>query len=167
LPLPLVCLVDKRGRVVWRSSDPLDENERAGSIISEDVVDDDRPTILDALSRCFFQEETVSYTVTGRPEISPEKRPSTWQVQLMPIHGWGELSGCCVCRMLPEYHAEIKDDERTMLTLLCEDKTLKEIAQAMYLSESAIDSKIRTLKDKMGVRNIGGLVSEAIIHSLV
>jgi DNA-binding CsgD family transcriptional regulator len=164
----LVCLVDKRGRTIWNSNDPLDSEDASGKAIVDTVLPADRETVLDALSRCFFKDETVDYEVTGEPPpASDQQRLTAWRVRLLPITNLTMIAGCCVCQALPEYHAEITPDERKMMALLCEDNTLKEIAQAMFLSESAIDNKMRGLKDKLGVKNIGGLVATAMREALI
>ena len=54
-----------------------------------------------------------------------------------------------------------------MLRLLCEDHTLKEIAGAMHRSESAIDTKIKTLKEKLGRKTLAGLAAFALRHGLI
>jgi DNA-binding CsgD family transcriptional regulator len=165
---PLVGLIDKHGRLIWLSDDPFNKAGLAGSAIAENVIVPDRDRIVDALGRCFFKNEIVEYQVTGRPSPSiGGEHPVTWNVRLLPVKSGGEIAGCCLCRPLPEYHTEINDDERQMVKLMCEDKGLKEIAQVMFLSESAIDSKVRQLKDKLGVNTIGGLVATALKESLI
>jgi len=159
----IVCLIDKSANAIWISIDPLSYTPVK---IIEKVVPVDRETVLNALSRCILRSEVIDYQAGGDGPV--EGVTVTWSVRLYPLdRDGGALSCVALCQILPEHHAEIREDELTLLRLLADDCTLKEISEKMFLSDSSIDTKMRQLKAKLGVKNIGGLVATAITGGLI
>jgi two-component system response regulator DegU len=58
-------------------------------------------------------------------------------------------------------HAELTDREREILLLICQELTMKEIGQRLFLSENTVRNHRVNIMDKVGVNNIVGLVKYA------
>ncbi len=63
--------------------------------------------------------------------------------------------------------AELTEREREILQLIVAEKTTKEIAECLYLSEKTIETHRSNLMLKLEVRNIAGMVKKAIMQGLV
>lgn len=150
-----IALVDGHGRAVWSSNDPDNKVGYVGQSILDVVVVEDREMAKNALSQCLLDGKTVGYTVNLDGD---QKQP--WRVTLMPIPSMG--SALAVCSLLPNNYPNITAEDKNLLAGLGQDMTLKEIARRMHRSESAIDSKIKSLKDKLGCKTLPGLVAMAL-----
>ena len=64
-------------------------------------------------------------------------------------------------------HAELTDREREILQLICQELTMKEIGQRLYLSENTVRNHRVNIMDKVGVNNIVGLVKYAYETGIV
>lgn len=64
----------------------------------------------------------------------------------------------------PRFNAEIQlsDKEREVLRLICKEHTTAEIGEKIFLSPRTVDGIRATLLEKIGVRNIAGLVIYAM-----
>lgn len=62
---------------------------------------------------------------------------------------------------------ELTDREKEILQLIVEEKTTKEIADQLCLSEKTIESHRSNIMIKLEVRNIAGMVKKAIMEGLV
>lgn len=58
-------------------------------------------------------------------------------------------------------HPDLTDREREILLLICQELTMKEIGQRLYLSENTVRNHRVNIMDKVGVNNIVGLVKYA------
>ncbi|HMU98817.1 MAG: response regulator transcription factor [Chitinophagales bacterium] len=61
----------------------------------------------------------------------------------------------------------LTEREKEILQLIVEEKTTKEIAEQLYLSEKTIETHRGNLMIKLDVKNIAGMVKKAIIQGLV
>jgi len=57
--------------------------------------------------------------------------------------------------------AELTEREREILVLICQELTMKEIGQRLFLSENTVRNHRVNIMDKVGVNNIVGLVKFA------
>jgi two-component system response regulator DegU len=64
-------------------------------------------------------------------------------------------------------HAELTDREREILLLICQELTMKEIGQRLFLSENTVRNHRVNIMDKVGVNNIVGLVKYAYETGIV
>jgi DNA-binding NarL/FixJ family response regulator len=62
---------------------------------------------------------------------------------------------------------ELTDREKEILQLIVEEKTTKEIAEQLFLSEKTIESHRSSIMIKLEVKNIAGMVKKAIMEGLV
>ena len=77
--------------------------------------------------------------------------------------------------VIDDYSAEERDDplgrlsarEREVLQLLAEGKTGAEIAQRLSLSPKTVETYRARLVEKLGIRDVAGLVRFAIQHGIV
>jgi DNA-binding CsgD family transcriptional regulator len=163
-PNPVYGIISAAGKILWSSGDPLNEHGTVGLQATD--VNSDPEDIIGKMSRCIFKKEIVSFTTRARdcPPAPPD--PLNWQVVFYPL-GLADAAIMSVNVRLPSNLTPIDDSERQLLSLLCDDCTLKEAAERMFLSESAIDGKIKKLKLKLNVRNIGGLVAASLRYALV
>lgn len=65
------------------------------------------------------------------------------------------------------HHAELTDREREILLLICQELTMKEIGQRLFLSENTVRNHRVNIMEKVGVHNIVGLVKYAYDSGLV
>lgn len=61
----------------------------------------------------------------------------------------------------------LTEREKEILQLIVEEKTTKEIAEQLYLSEKTIETHRGNIMIKLDVKNIAGMVKKAIIQGLV
>ena len=64
-------------------------------------------------------------------------------------------------------NTELTEREKDILRLIVQEKTTKEIADLLFLSEKTIESHRGNLMLKLEVRNIAGMVRKAIMQGLV
>lgn len=62
---------------------------------------------------------------------------------------------------------DFAEKEIQIIRYVCQQKTAKEISELLFLSEKTVDFHRQKIIDKMGVRNIIGLVVYAIKHHIV
>lgn len=62
---------------------------------------------------------------------------------------------------------DITPREREILQLICEEYTTPEIAERLYISPRTVDGHRNNLLQKLGCRNVAGLVVFALQHQLV
>jgi len=62
---------------------------------------------------------------------------------------------------------ELTERERGILTLIVQEKTTREIAEALFVSEKTVETHRGNIMLKLEVRNIAGMVRKAIILGLV
>lgn len=62
---------------------------------------------------------------------------------------------------------ELTDREKEVLQLIVEEKTTKEIAEQLFLSEKTVESHRSNIMIKLEVKNIAGMVKKAIMEGLV
>jgi len=71
-------------------------------------------------------------------------------------------------RNKPLFHqAELTEREREILVLICQELTMKEIGQRLFLSENTVRNHRVNIMDKVGVNNIVGLVKFAYEMGIV
>mgnify|MGYP003577521882 FL=1 len=63
--------------------------------------------------------------------------------------------------------AELTDREKEILLLICQELTMKEIGQRLFLSENTVRNHRVNIMDKVGVNNIVGLVKYAYETGMV
>lgn len=63
--------------------------------------------------------------------------------------------------------AELTDREREILSLICQELTMKEISQRLFLSENTVRNHRVNIMEKIGVNNIVGLVKYAYDAGIV
>jgi DNA-binding NarL/FixJ family response regulator len=68
----------------------------------------------------------------------------------------------------PKYQVgiDLTDREKQVLQLICQEKTAVEIGATMYLSPRTIEGIRATLIEKIGVKNVAGLVLYAVRNGL-
>lgn len=62
---------------------------------------------------------------------------------------------------------ELTEREKEVLQLIVEEKTTKEIAEQLFLSEKTIETHRGNIMLKLDVKNIAGMVKKAIMQGLV
>lgn len=159
-----VFLLDKRAHIVWCSEQ---STVPAHSLLDALPVSE-TATVESAVSRCLLRGETAEYTTIGeRTATMPEGNPVTWRVRLFPYnHEFSTIAAVGVCSLLPDNYSSFTQDDRDLIGYLAADMSLKEIAHRLNRSESALDSRIKLLKDKLNVNTLAGLVGSAMINHI-
>lgn len=165
----VITLLDKRHRILWTSDDPLNTRGGVGLAPSDLYAEDVRNEITAITGRCFVGGETVGYVSESGPWPPGSSKVHLWRVTMLPVDSQAmpNTAGVVMGTILPDSYPEINDDEKQVLSSLADDYSLKEIAAMMHRSESAIDSKIKSLKMKLGCKTIGGLVAKAVRQSVI
>ena len=63
--------------------------------------------------------------------------------------------------------SELSDREKEVLKLICGELTMKEIGQKLFLSENTVRNHRVNIMEKVGARNMVGLVLYALKNKLV
>jgi DNA-binding CsgD family transcriptional regulator len=63
--------------------------------------------------------------------------------------------------------ATLSDKEKSILTLMCEEKTTQEIAGIMEISPRTVESIREKLKEKTGAKSMVGLALYAVASDIV
>jgi DNA-binding CsgD family transcriptional regulator len=63
--------------------------------------------------------------------------------------------------------AKLNDKEITVLKLMCEEKSTKEIADIVDLSPRTVEAIRDKLKSKIGARSTAGLILYAVKHNII
>ena len=116
---------------------------------------------MDLLSRCIVGGEAATYIA---PSVSRDGE--LCHTTLLPIDSI-QPAALAICMMLPPNFDQFTEDEKTLLRLLADDRSLRQVAKEMHLSESAIDTRVKKLKEKLGCKNIGGMIAAAIRGSII
>ncbi len=69
-------------------------------------------------------------------------------------------------KMVPE-EARLSEKEITVLRLMCEEKSTREIAEAVELSPRTVEAIRDKLKTKTGSKSTAGLIMYAVKHKLL
>lgn len=64
-------------------------------------------------------------------------------------------------------HALLTSREKEVITLIVEECSTKEIADKLFLSSETIKTHRRNIMLKLDVRNVAGIVREAILKGIV
>jgi len=94
-------------------------------------------------------ENALKTVVDGQKYISPKTQQVFFETQNHKIN------------------SELTEREKEILQLIVHEKTSKEIAAALFLSEKTIESHRANIMLKMEVKNIAGMVKKAIMEGLV
>jgi DNA-binding NarL/FixJ family response regulator len=70
-------------------------------------------------------------------------------------------------KMPLSFGVEITSREKEILQLICEEYTTGEIAEKLFISPRTVDGHRNNLLEKLGCKNVAGLVVYAIQHQLV
>ncbi|MEO0735047.1 MAG: response regulator transcription factor, partial [Bacteroidota bacterium] len=62
---------------------------------------------------------------------------------------------------------KLSEREIEVLTLLCQEKTSKEIGDALFISARTVEGHRRSLQEKIGAKNLAGLVMYAVKQGIV
>ena len=70
-------------------------------------------------------------------------------------------------KMPQSFGVDITSREKEILQLICEEYTTGEIAEKLFISPRTVDGHRNNLLEKLGCKNVAGLVVYAIQHQLV
>lgn len=70
-------------------------------------------------------------------------------------------------KMPSSFHVELTSREREILQLICEECTTGEIAEKLFISPRTVEGHRNHLLEKLGCKNVAGLVVYAVQHNLV
>lgn len=109
----------------------------------------DSEIIYEAIRTCFTQEYYFN-SLTNKALLSNLRQKS----QVLP-------------QKLVVEDARLTDKEITVLKLMCEEKSTREIAQAVELSPRTVEAIRDKLKTKTGAKSTAGLIMYAVKHKLL
>jgi DNA-binding NarL/FixJ family response regulator len=109
----------------------------------------DSEIIYEAIKTCFEQEYYFN-SLTNKALLTNLKQRNTGSPQRM---------------MQPEAH--LNDKEMTILKLMCEEKSTKEIADLVELSPRTVEAIRDKLKVKTGAKSTAGLIMYAVKHKIL
>jgi DNA-binding CsgD family transcriptional regulator len=168
-----VGLADRRARFLWANQFP-DEPDvwYYKRPFFEDVHPDDVDQVKVAFAKCVIEGQTVDFVAKAvlyeQAKEQTEKRYRKFQVRLYPcdIEATPYIAAVMVNHVIPD-GVEFNETDMNVLKGLMDDKTIKEIADQMEKSQSTIETRIKGLKDKLGVETLPGLVASAMRSYLV
>ncbi|MBU3714079.1 MAG: response regulator transcription factor [Ferruginibacter sp.] len=109
----------------------------------------DSEIIYEAIKTC-YEEEYYFNTLTNKALLNNLKQRGTPVVQ-----------------PAPETEVQLNDKETTVLRLMCEEKSTKEIADIVELSPRTVEAIRDRLKVKTGSKTTAGLIMYAVKHKIV
>lgn len=109
----------------------------------------DSEIIYEAIKTCFDQEYYFN-TLTNKALLSNLKQRN------LPVS-----------QKLAQEEARLNDKEITILKLMCEEKSTKEIAEMVELSPRTVEAIRDKLKVKTGAKSTAGLIMYAVKHKLI
>lgn len=108
----------------------------------------DAEVIYDAIKTCYKQEFYFS-TLTNKALLNNLRQRNTPSIKL------------------PQEDAQLTEKEITVLRLMCEEKSTREIAEAVELSPRTIEAIRDRLKVKTGTKSTAGLIMFAVRNKLL
>lgn len=165
----VLMLLDHRGRILWSSDHPTDSKPPFyGVSVCSLINESDRDDCERIISGCIVYNRPAQFVL--RAEVPPrsvlDKDSTNIRFTFLPADT-APVAMCLIASILPSNYDQFSDEDRQVLGLLAQDQSLKEIATKMDRSRSAIDSRIKSLKEKLRQRGIGGLVAAAIRLRLI
>lgn len=151
-------LLDSRGNIIWANDDLKRKHEK----LLDYTVDEDRQKFHDIFSRCVVDGEVAE--VVCRHNCSD---PPVWAKHTFFPMQYGIIACVAASRVLPGSYPEIQDAEKEVLSLLAQDSPIQAIARALERSPSTIDSRLRSIKSKLGTDTLHGLVAKAIACNVI
>jgi hypothetical protein len=144
----------------------VDAHESKGKTLIDYAYEDDRAIVEAHLSRCIIHgsEETCEARWYYLDEKTHEKTDSVVWVKstFFPISREVlAISAIAVHHILVDRTESFADHDREVLQLLANDNNVNQISNRLNRSPSTIDSRIRSLKERLGKNTLHGLVSAA------
>ncbi len=160
-------VIDKRAHFRWTSLDPTNQHGYVGQSIIDLYPPDVRDDAFERMSQWLLNGHSDSWIVQAYdfPRSTPDKIVNV-KVTVYPFDH-GEMAGVSLVTVLPANYFDLTEDDFKLLKLLVADNSLKEIAAAMDRSASAIDARIKSIKEKLGCKSIAGLAAKAVWCHLV
>ena len=97
--------------------------------------------------------DAIHTLAVGENYIQPEIQKSLAESWLFP-------------RPCPVYMSKLTKREKEVLQLIVDEMTTKEISQILFISEATVETHRWNLINKLGVKNIAGLVKVALFRKL-
>lgn len=110
----------------------------------------DSEIIYEAIKTCFEQEYYFN-ALTNQALLTNLRQKQTAPVQTAA----------------PTIEAQLNEKETTILRLMCEEKTTKEIAEIVELSPRTVEAIRDKLKVKTGAKSTAGLIMYAVKHKII
>ena len=162
----LIKLLDHRGHVIWASNETGWEKP-----FFEYVHEEHRDRVYRCLSECVVRgaQTTCQARVQCPPNGTVPRQITFFPVERTPDGSVeiGSLASVVVSHTLPDNFEAFTDQDRELLSLLGSDLSIPQISEQLGRSPSTIDTRIRSLKEKLGQRTLHGLVSAAMRSHLI
>lgn len=169
-----ITLVDRRGRILWTNQFPYARyvwfyGEPIFNFIPEP---DEAGRVREAFAACVVQGESVdldvSATLVKSPDDPDDREHVTYQCRYYPadIESVPRVASVILSHVIPA-GVSLSEADKEVLKGLMDDKTIKEIADALDKAPSTIDARVKSLKDKLGVQTLPGLVAAAMRSYLI
>lgn len=157
-------LLDHRGQVIWNS-----ENAQVWEKpFLEYVHEAHRERVYRCLSECVVRGvQTTCQALVECPEGPVAREITFFPVERSMPAEIGSLAAVAVSHTLPDNFESFTDQDRELLTLLARDLSIPQASEQLGRSPSTIDTRIRSLKERLGQRTLHGLVSAAIRARLI
>lgn len=150
-----VKLVDRRGRVLWING--IDAKTWDKSLL--DYADSGhREKVSSAFARCVIHGETLSIDAMW---YCPITETDEWCRSWMYPTDLEPVAAVIIQSLLPKNYPDFSTADEEILRMLASDMPVKAVAEALDRSESAIDTRIRSLKAKLDANTLHGLVAKA------
>lgn len=156
----LIKLLDHRGHVIWASDQTAWEKP-----FFEYVHEEHRDRVYRCLSDCVVRgQQTTCQARVQCPEGTVPRQITFFPVERTPDGSVeiGSLASVVVSHTLPDNFESFTDQDGELLGLLAGDLSIPQISEQLGRSPSTIDTRIRSLKEKLGQRTLHGLVSAAM-----
>jgi DNA-binding CsgD family transcriptional regulator len=154
-------LLDQRAKILWANLPEIWDKS-----LLECVHPDDLEHVESHLTRCIVRGETTSCQARWYCPAVGGKLVCA-QTYFFPILRQIIPAAIAVHNILVDSIESFNGSDREVLGLLSKDQSIAEIAQALDRSPSTIDSRIRSLKERLNQKTLHGLVAAAMRGGLL
>jgi DNA-binding CsgD family transcriptional regulator len=154
-------LLDQRAKILWENLPEVGDKSLLDRAYPEDLE-----YVEAQLSRCIVRGEKT--TCQARWYCPGAGGKLVWAAsEFFPILRQIIPAAIAVHHILVDSIESFNGSDREVLGLLSQDQSIAEIAQSLDRSPSTIDSRIRSLKERLNQKTLHGLVAAAMRGGLL
>ena len=162
MKLAAILLFDAHARIIWMNAVHAQLNQSAEDVLGMRIDEwvENKSEVMNALFNCLQTEESTNCRMVITND-SVTQHLST-RFYCAPAAAAPVAVIAVSQRVSAQDAPKVTPREREVLALLVNDFSGARIAKKLYIEPSTVQTHIRHLKQKLGVKGIGGLVRVAV-----